>query len=1547
MKDKTTEVGDNKTEVSTHHVKSEDKTVVAESVGPAEAVKLRQSEDKTVEAEDSDSVAEEDTNSSSESVSEDIDIVDVVGVPVVNMSGKAFEPPAFVSESKNYATYKDDLLRWSRITNVVKKNQAEVVVYGLEGHPSGIKEKITVNIGDKIQDADDGIDELIKYLDTIYKEDEMAEAWFKYKSFQKVVRAENVVVNQFIAEFEKQYLLAKTAGCDYSDTLLAFRLLEATRLGEMDEKFVLTGVDFSSAKTNKDLFKQMKSSLKKFQGRSLVSSGDEKMRHDPTLIAEEVKQVLLAQGWKQPPRARKRSNTDPGQRKGGYKGKKNPLGTDGKPLKCFKCGSEYHFRDKCKDRNSNESGLISICNEVKDDGEIHAENDNLEFELVMIADMIDQICLLVEDAGMRAIIDSACSKTVAGKVFIEKYVQHLPSSMKEQVEIGTPSKTIYQFGGGEQRRSLRKVKLPAWIGDLKLSIETEVVEASIPLLIGANSLEKSKAVIDFCAMKVKFFSTEVELMKVRTGHFCISLLPKEEPVHPDIDEIVLHAVTSSNQLSYKDLQKLHHVCGHTADQKIIKLIEKAGRLDENTKPFLEKIHNDCKSCQTNGRLPPRPKFSMPRVDSFNQIVTIDLKEYSRTDVKRRYICYLIDMFSRLVAAKFIHDKQPERIVETILEKWIGVGYGVMRCIHSDIGGEMSNKEMQDVASILDVRLTTTASYSPHQNGVNERNHATVDFMMKKMMDSDSSLTPENALFWSLNAKNSLQNCYGFSPYQLVFAANPQLPSATLCGPPGYENVSISDAFVKNSNALHQAREAFIEAESSITLKKALKSRIHLRGDNIEEGDYIYYKKDSKGGKIFRGPSKVVAVNGKKLFIDEGARMSTVNRDVAVRQGDEFWTIDQLNEENDDMDTVQSVVDQDKELDAVDNDDNNHIENEAPQEEHTEVNVENEIPHGNVEVIEDLNNADRLFTYKDIKKGYLLKFKPNETNEIMKGRMISRAGKLGGKYESWWNIEDVETGNKSSFDTSKFTSIEKLESATEVEEEQQREQVFVVQIPRYLHDDQKCIKAKEKELKSWDEFGVIEEVTDEGQETLGTSWMLTEKVIDGVLDVKARLCVRGDQEKSSFRTDSPTVHKSSINIFFMLAAYKKWQIQTGDIKCAFLQGENIDRDVYLKPPKERRISGMIWKMKKPAYGLRDASRKFYLQLCGVLKELGCRQSKFDPAVYLFFDDEGNLEGIVLTHVDDLMHGSGGIIFYNCVMIPLKQKFLFGSEEAKEFRYVGMHVKQFGNFVSVNQDHYLSSIEIPDIRYDKEDQLLDEEGQSEFRSILGRIGWLGNHSRPDLAFDHMALSTKLGNATGQDLCSALKVVKKMLASTTEIRFPYLGDCAHWSMEVYADAGFKSLPDKVSSCGGQVVFMRNSQTSASCVLSWKARKLRRIVTSSTAAETLASNEAVSEVIFLKALLGEIFGSCITEIPVNLYTDSKNVLKTVHSTSMADDPRLRTEIACLKESIEKKEVTSLILLPSEKMLANCMTKKGASAKTFLEVLRNGKLLDPLQQEH
>ena len=76
------------------------------------------------------------------------------------------------------------------------------MVYSLDGHASGIKEKIQVRIGHKLDWYEKGIDKSIKFLDGIYLKDEMSEAWNKYKSFQKVKRGKNQVLMAFIADLD-------------------------------------------------------------------------------------------------------------------------------------------------------------------------------------------------------------------------------------------------------------------------------------------------------------------------------------------------------------------------------------------------------------------------------------------------------------------------------------------------------------------------------------------------------------------------------------------------------------------------------------------------------------------------------------------------------------------------------------------------------------------------------------------------------------------------------------------------------------------------------------------------------------------------------------------------------------------------------------------------------------------------------------------------------------------------------------------------------------------------------------------------------------------------------------------------------------------------------------------------------------------------------------------------------------------------------------------------------------------------------------------------
>ena len=126
-------------------------------------------------------------------------------------------------------------------------------------------------------------------------------------------------------------------------------------------------------------------------------------------------------------------------------------------------------------------------------------------------------------------------------------------------------------------------------------------------------------------------------------------------------------------------------------------------------------------------------------------------------------------------------------------------------------------------------------------------------------------------------------------------------------------------------------------------------------------------------------------------------------------------------------------------------------------------------------------------------------------------------------------------------------------------------------------------------------------------------------------------MRGDLEvgKENLRADAPTASKEALKIALMISANENFKVKAGDIKSAFLQGEKMDRELFVRPPKEANSSGILWKLIQGAYGILDGGRLFYLRLSRELINLGMHQLHSDGALFSYVKD-GKLHGIVVTN-----------------------------------------------------------------------------------------------------------------------------------------------------------------------------------------------------------------------------------------------------------------------------------------------------------------------------
>jgi len=495
---------------------------------------------------------------------------------------------------------------------------------------------------------------------------------------------------------------------------------------------------------------------------------------------------------------------------------------------------------------------------------------------------------------------------------------------------------------------------------------------------------------------------------------------------------------------------------------------------------------------------------------------------------------------------------------------------------------------------------------------------------------------------------------------------------------------------------------------------------------------------------------------------------------------------------------------------------------------------------------------------------------------------------------------------------------------------------VVMIPWARHGEPACVIAKKEELQKLKDFQTYELVDDLGQLKISTRWVLSDK--NG--KIKARLVARGFEEDESIQKNSPTVCKSSVRVILAVAASRNWVVKTTDIKSAFLQGKKLERNVFLDPPREAcEPEGKIWKLNHCLYGLNDAARQFYQSVRETLLSIGCQQSIHDPAVFTLRKD-GRLLGVVGCHIDDFLH-TGDTEFDCLVMDKLRERFLAGRVDDKTFTYVGFGIKQCSDGIKLDQSDYVENLENVALSPERESMKRDSLTSSEhtlFRSVVGRLNWAVQGTRPDLAFEMVDLSTRFKTAVVADFLRAKKAFLKLKCEPSIISFPDLGDPMQWKLVVFSDAALANLSDGVSSTGAHIVFMVGNDNKA-CPLSWAANKVKRVVRSTIAAEALSLLEGCEDAIYLKDFIVNLLGCSSDVCPVYAIVDNKSVVDALGSTRLVDDKRLRLDISAIQQAVERKEITQVKWCPGEHQLANCLTKKGASSAKLLNVLRTGRL--------
>ena len=107
--------------------------------------------------------------------------------------------PQFDSVNKSYEFYVKEIKYWQKLSKSEKGEQAVLLTYNLpDDDPSGIKEKLFLELDLDVLSADNGVKKFLEYMDGIFLKDDLTKTYEAYVKFDTYKRDNDTTIVGYI-----------------------------------------------------------------------------------------------------------------------------------------------------------------------------------------------------------------------------------------------------------------------------------------------------------------------------------------------------------------------------------------------------------------------------------------------------------------------------------------------------------------------------------------------------------------------------------------------------------------------------------------------------------------------------------------------------------------------------------------------------------------------------------------------------------------------------------------------------------------------------------------------------------------------------------------------------------------------------------------------------------------------------------------------------------------------------------------------------------------------------------------------------------------------------------------------------------------------------------------------------------------------------------------------------------------------------------------------------------------------------------------------------
>jgi len=337
-----------------------------------------------------------------------------------------------------------------------------------------------------------------------------------------------------------------------------------------------------------------------------------------------------------------------------------------------------------------------------------------------------------------------------------------------------------------------------------------------------------------------------------------------------------------------DLVKKAHAFGHFGEQEIFRKLWNDGWWWSKMRQDIKSEISGCVPCLRYNvlRRGYHPLKTITAALPWDHIAIDLVTPLPVSDDGMDTLLVVVDIMTRFVILRCLTSKEMSQIARHMWE--VFSIFGVPKIIQSDNGSEFVNELIEELVNLNGIDHRTISAYNPRANGAVERMNATVENVLRKMVDGAMHVWPDYIPFVQLSCNAKTSSLTGATPFALMFGR----------GLNSFEEYGRSTKKTGDSLVLWKKRQE--------TLAKEVYPSVHERIDNSKKKMADSYAKNkhmvseerflpgtqvmmhdatkkSKWDPVYEGPFSIVRKNKGGAYVLRDRLGETLKRTVPPDQ----------------------------------------------------------------------------------------------------------------------------------------------------------------------------------------------------------------------------------------------------------------------------------------------------------------------------------------------------------------------------------------------------------------------------------------------------------------------------------------------------------------------------------------------------------------------------------------------------------------------------------------------------------------------------------------